>query len=204
MTLQTMIVKNGLIRTNDQYPRSPRHTIRMTKSTSSSFDAPSFKDRSSSFTAKSLCLKNELRGRPLSCRFPPQSRRCRPMPERAASAIPTGLTVRVRGIPMPHLSVLFSLYFNSAAHPRHVMSAFVPLLGHGERRRINHRFDPQSDDAGIAGGAPIRPDLAGLSPVAIRPAASRCFPTWQAHKQLHAARITAYPRRCKSIRINIG
>jgi hypothetical protein len=58
------------------------------------------------------------------------------MPERAASAIPTGLTTRVRGIPMPHLSVLFSLYFNSAAHPRHVMSAFVPLLGHGERRRI--------------------------------------------------------------------
>jgi len=51
------------------------------------------------------------------------------MPERAASAIPTGLTVRVRGIPMPHLSVLFSLYFNSAAHPRHVMSAFVPRLG---------------------------------------------------------------------------
>src|SRR4051794_5159468 len=54
MTLQTMIVKNGLIRTNDQYPRSPRHTIRMTNSTSSSFDAPSFKDRSSSFTAEVL------------------------------------------------------------------------------------------------------------------------------------------------------
>src|SRR6186997_2724707 len=54
MTLQTMIVKNGLIKTNDQYPRRPRQTMRMTKSTSSSFDAPSFKDRSSSFTAKVL------------------------------------------------------------------------------------------------------------------------------------------------------
>jgi hypothetical protein len=56
---------------------------------------------------------------------------------------------------MPNLSILFSLYFNSAAHPRRVMSAFVPLLRHGERRRINHRFDPRSDDAGIAGGAPM-------------------------------------------------
>src|SRR3954447_15424657 len=54
MALQIMIVKNGLIRTNDQYPRSPRQTIRMTKSTSSSFDPPSFKDRSSSFTAEVL------------------------------------------------------------------------------------------------------------------------------------------------------
>jgi hypothetical protein len=54
MALQIMIVKNGLIRTNDQYPRRPRQTIRMTKSTSSSFDAPSFKDRSSSFTAEVL------------------------------------------------------------------------------------------------------------------------------------------------------
>jgi hypothetical protein len=54
MTLQTMIVKNGLIRISDQYPSSPRQTIRMTKSTSSSFDAPGFKDRSSSFTAEVL------------------------------------------------------------------------------------------------------------------------------------------------------
>ena len=93
MTLQIMIVKNGLIRINDQYPRSPRHTIRMTKSTSSSFDAPSFKDRSSSFTAAVLfCLKNKPRGHTLPCCLPLQSRRCRRIPELAASAIPTGLT----------------------------------------------------------------------------------------------------------------
>src|SRR6516165_2801410 len=49
MMLQTMIVKNGLIRMNDQYPRNARQTIRMTRTTSSSFDALSFRDRSSSF-----------------------------------------------------------------------------------------------------------------------------------------------------------
>jgi hypothetical protein len=49
-----MIVKNGLISINDQYPRSPRQTTRITKSTSSSFDALSFIDRSSSFTAAVL------------------------------------------------------------------------------------------------------------------------------------------------------
>src|SRR5258708_1100768 len=47
MMLQTMIVKNGLIKINDQYPRSPRQTIRITKTTSSSFDALSLRDRSS-------------------------------------------------------------------------------------------------------------------------------------------------------------
>jgi hypothetical protein len=67
-------------------------------------------------------------------------------------AIPTGLAARVRGIPMPHLSVLFSLYCNSAAHPRHVMSAFVLLLRHGERRRINHRLiqDPTTPASPVA------------------------------------------------------
>jgi hypothetical protein len=49
-----MIVKNGVIRISDQYPRRPRQTIRITKTTSSSFDALSFKDRSSSFTAAVL------------------------------------------------------------------------------------------------------------------------------------------------------
>ena len=51
MMLQTMIVKNGLIRINDQYPRNPRQTIRIAKSKSSSFDALSFGDRSSSCIA---------------------------------------------------------------------------------------------------------------------------------------------------------
>jgi hypothetical protein len=54
MMLQTMIVRKGLIRINDQYPRSPRQTTRTTKTTSSSFDALSFRDRSSSFTAEVL------------------------------------------------------------------------------------------------------------------------------------------------------
>src|SRR6516162_7319868 len=54
MMLQTMIVKNGLIRMNDQYPRNPRQTIRMTRTTSSSFGALSFRDRSSSFTLRVL------------------------------------------------------------------------------------------------------------------------------------------------------
>src|SRR6516165_10978556 len=40
MMLQTMIVKNGLIRMNDQYPRNPRQTIRMTRTTSSSNSLP--------------------------------------------------------------------------------------------------------------------------------------------------------------------
>jgi hypothetical protein len=59
MMLQTMIVKNGLIRINDQYPRSPRQTIRVTKSTSSSFDALSLRDRSSSFTGAGLFGSNK-------------------------------------------------------------------------------------------------------------------------------------------------
>jgi hypothetical protein len=48
----------SVIRTNDQYP-SPRQTIRMTKSTSFSFDALSFKDRSSPFTAEVLFLRRQ-------------------------------------------------------------------------------------------------------------------------------------------------
>jgi hypothetical protein len=36
---------------NDQYPRSPRQTIRMTRTTSSSFNVLSLRDRSSSSTA---------------------------------------------------------------------------------------------------------------------------------------------------------
>src|SRR5258707_13565440 len=48
MMLQRMIVKNGLIRINDQYPRNPRQTIRTANSKSSSFDALSFEDRSAS------------------------------------------------------------------------------------------------------------------------------------------------------------
>src|SRR5262249_10042518 len=59
MMLQTMIVKNGLIRINDQYPRSPRQTIRTTKTTSSSFDALSLRDRSSSFTGAVLVGSNQ-------------------------------------------------------------------------------------------------------------------------------------------------
>src|SRR4029079_16790609 len=39
------------------------------------------------------------------------------------------------GIVRLHPSVLFSFYFNSAGRPRHGMSAFVPLLRHGERLR---------------------------------------------------------------------
>src|SRR5262245_27693960 len=54
MMLQIMIVKNGLMRMNDQYPRSPRQTIRTTRTTSSSLDTPNFGDRSSSFTAAVL------------------------------------------------------------------------------------------------------------------------------------------------------
>jgi hypothetical protein len=54
MMLQTMIVKNGLTRMNDQYPRNPRQTIRIANSKSSSFDALSFGDRSFSFTAGTL------------------------------------------------------------------------------------------------------------------------------------------------------
>src|SRR5262249_25206521 len=52
--LQTMIVRNGVMRISDQYARSPRQTTRMTSTTSSSFDALSFSDRSSSFTATVL------------------------------------------------------------------------------------------------------------------------------------------------------
>src|SRR5262245_4318487 len=55
MMLQTMIVKNGLIRINDQYARNPRQTIRTANSKSSPFDALSFGDRSASFTAGLLC-----------------------------------------------------------------------------------------------------------------------------------------------------
>src|SRR5215831_379360 len=54
MMLQTMIVRKGLIRINDKYTRSPRQTTRTTKTTSSSFDALSFRDWSSSFTAEVL------------------------------------------------------------------------------------------------------------------------------------------------------
>src|SRR5262245_3801143 len=54
MMLQIMIVKNGLMRMNDQYPRSPRQTIRTTRTTSSSLDTPNLGDRSSSFTAAVL------------------------------------------------------------------------------------------------------------------------------------------------------
>jgi len=46
-----MTVKNGLIRISDQYPKSPRQTIQTANSKSSSFDALSFGDLSSSFTA---------------------------------------------------------------------------------------------------------------------------------------------------------
>jgi hypothetical protein len=48
-------------------------------------------------------------------------------------AIPTGLTARA-GYPdaAPQRSFLALLY--SAAHPKHGMSAFAPLLGHSERR----------------------------------------------------------------------
>ena len=56
--LQIMIVKNGLIRINDQYPKSPRQTIRITKTMSSSFDELSFIARSSSFTAAVLFGSN--------------------------------------------------------------------------------------------------------------------------------------------------
>src|SRR5262249_40346241 len=49
-----MMVRKGLIRISDQYPRSPRQTTRTTKTTSSSFDALSFRDRSLSFTAEVL------------------------------------------------------------------------------------------------------------------------------------------------------
>src|SRR5215831_4629361 len=54
MMLQRMIVKNGLIRINDQYPSSPRQTSRIVNNTRSSLDAPSFEDRSSSFIAEPL------------------------------------------------------------------------------------------------------------------------------------------------------
>src|SRR5215475_8295612 len=54
MMLQTMIVKNGLIRINDQYARNPRQTIRIANSKSSSFDALSFGDRSWSSIAAVL------------------------------------------------------------------------------------------------------------------------------------------------------
>src|SRR6516225_2598275 len=54
MTLQTMIAKNGVIRINDQYPRSPRQTIRITTTTNSSVDVLSLRDRSLSFTDQFL------------------------------------------------------------------------------------------------------------------------------------------------------
>ena len=48
-----MVVKNGLTSMRDQYPRSPRQTIRMVKTRSSSVDALSVKGRrKSSFTAR--------------------------------------------------------------------------------------------------------------------------------------------------------
>jgi hypothetical protein len=62
MMLQTRIVKNGVIRISDQYPRSPMQVIRITKTMSSSFDALSFRDRSSSFkVAGPICLSTCLR-----------------------------------------------------------------------------------------------------------------------------------------------
>src|SRR5262245_35147868 len=50
---------------NDQYPRSPRQTIRITRTTSSSFDARNFTDRSSSSTAGSS-FDYKFRGLPFT------------------------------------------------------------------------------------------------------------------------------------------
>jgi hypothetical protein len=56
MTLQIMIVKNGVIRMSDQYPRSPRQAIRMLKTTSASFDAVGVRGRKSFFTVRDPAL----------------------------------------------------------------------------------------------------------------------------------------------------
>src|SRR5262245_58288694 len=60
MMLHTMIVRNGVIKINDQYPSSPRQIIRITKTTSSSFDALCLVDRSSSFTVAGLPFPHKL------------------------------------------------------------------------------------------------------------------------------------------------
>src|SRR6478752_406561 len=127
MTLQTMIVKNGLIRTNDQYPRSPRQTIRMTKSTSSSFDAPNFKDRSSSFTAEvlfalrmnfavALCHVVFLRNQAGVARCPGW------LPRPLRRALPPGL-----GVSRCRNSAFFLALLGSASEARHVRFSNRPF-----------------------------------------------------------------------------
>ena len=50
MMLQTMIVKNGLIRIRAQYASNPRQTSRIAKTTNASFDALNGNDLEASFT----------------------------------------------------------------------------------------------------------------------------------------------------------
>jgi hypothetical protein len=100
------------------------------------------------------------------------------MSELAASAIPTGLAAGAQGIPMPYLNVLFSLYFYSAAHPRHDMSVFAPLLGHGECRAPGSITDSMHDP------------MMSASRVALR-----CDVTWLSHLRRFAPRRAALPSR---------
>ena len=127
MALQTMIVRNGLMRTNDQYPRSPRQTIRMTKSTSSSFDAPNFKDRSSSFTAEvlfalrmnfavALCHVVFLRNQAGVARCPGW------LPRPLRRALPPGL-----GVSRCRNSAFFLALLGSASEARHVRFSNRPF-----------------------------------------------------------------------------
>ena len=104
--------------------------------------------------------------------------------------------IPARGIPMPHLSVLFSLYFNSAAHPKHGMFAFAPLLGHSERRATDQSTDLVLDMPMSASPLVLRCDVTWLPPL------RRFAP----QRPASPSRLTLrdYPWRCKSIRISIG